>query len=149
MNILEKLNGDSFLPYWGTPECNSIEASDGTIFPPAMLDRNTTLHIFYANLCRRLPFQYKKDVEMGDGVQLLRYGMPEDVFDDPARNPANQCYCEIDSGTCPPRGIINVTSCAMDPKLREPFIGLDPRPDLHESYLDIHPTLGISLNAYN
>ncbi|XP_050678265.1 scavenger receptor class B member 1-like isoform X2 [Leptidea sinapis] len=22
MNILEKLNGDSFLPYWGTPECN-------------------------------------------------------------------------------------------------------------------------------
>ncbi|XP_045508738.1 scavenger receptor class B member 1-like [Colias croceus] len=161
MNILEKLNGDRQLKHWGSTECNRIDASDGTIFPPSMLDKKDTLHVFYANLCRRLPFNYVKDVEIADGIQLLRYRMPDTVFDDPAHFPPNQCYCEIDTGECPPRGVINVTACAMgapalasfphfhlgDPSLRKPFTGLNPNPELHESYLDVHPTLGISLSG--
>ncbi|CAK1546431.1 unnamed protein product [Leptosia nina] len=161
MNILEKFNGDDRLPYWGSSECNSIEGSDGTIFPPSMLDKNRTLFVFYGNLCRRLPFNYVKDVEISDGIELLRYSMPKTVFDDPANYPPNQCYCDIDTGSCPPRGVIDITTCTMgapllasfphfylgDPKLREPFVGLEPKPELHDSYLDIHPTLGISLNG--
>ncbi|XP_026483392.2 scavenger receptor class B member 1-like isoform X1 [Vanessa tameamea] len=161
MNILEKFNGEPALPYWGSPECNSIEASDGTIFPPSLLDRNSTLYVFYPNLCRRLPFKFIKEVEVGDGIKLMRYGMPEDVFDDPDNNPTNQCYCQIDSGECPPRGIINVTECAMgapafasfphfhrgDDILRTQITGLNPDSESHESYLDIHPTLGIALSG--
>ncbi|XP_068621765.1 lysosome membrane protein 2-like [Battus philenor] len=161
MNVIEELNGNSHLPYWSSPECNSIEASDGTIFPPSMLDRNKTLYVLYTNLCRRLPFVYEKDIEISDGIQLMRYRMPADVFDDPSLNPANQCYCELDTGVCPPRGVINVTACAMgapalvsfphfylgDPILRQKVIGLKPNPELHRSYLDIHPTLGIALSG--
>ncbi|CAH4032356.1 unnamed protein product [Pieris brassicae] len=161
INILEKFNGDTKLPYWGSSECNSIEGSDGTIFPPAMLDRNRTIYIFYGNLCRRLPFNYVKDVDIGDGIELLRYSMPRTVFDDPDHYSPNQCYCDIDTASCPPRGVIDITSCTMgapllasfphfylgDPKLREPFEGLEPNPELHDSYLDIHPTLGISLSG--
>ncbi|CAH2101836.1 unnamed protein product [Euphydryas editha] len=161
MNIFEMLNDQPTLNYWGSPECNSIEASDGTIFPPSLLDRNSTLYVFYPNLCRRIPFKYIKDVEIGDGIQLMRYGMPDDVFDDPANNPTNQCYCEIDTGECPPRGVVNVTKCTMDapalasfphflrgdPKLREDITGLNANSDQYESYLDIHPTLGIALSG--
>ncbi|XP_063632608.1 scavenger receptor class B member 1-like [Cydia splendana] len=161
MNVIEKLNGEDHLTYWGNPECNSIEATDGSIFPPSLLDRKTTLHVFFPQLCRRLPFVYEKDVVTADGIQLLRYRMPMNVFDDHISNPANQCYCEIDSGTCPPRGVINVTACAMgapalashphfylgDPGLLENVTGLNPDPALHDSYVDIHPTLGISLHG--
>ncbi|XP_022122012.2 lysosome membrane protein 2 [Pieris rapae] len=161
INILEKYNGDTILPYWSSTECNSIEGSDGTIFPPSMLDKNRTIYIFYGNLCRRLPFNYVKNVDIGDGIELLRYSMPRTVFDDPAHYSPNQCYCNIDTATCPPRGVIDITSCTMgaplvasfphfylgDPKLREPFEGLEPNPELHDSYLDIHPTLGISLSG--
>ncbi|XP_039752187.1 scavenger receptor class B member 1-like [Pararge aegeria] len=160
MNILEKFKGETTLPFWGSPECNSIEASDGSIFPPSLLDRNQTLKVFFPNLCRRLPFNYVKDVEM-DGVKLLRYAMPNNVFDDREHNPANQCYCQVDTGTCPPRGVIDVTQCAMgapalasfphfhlgDPALREHFEGINPDPDRYQSFLDIHPTLGIALSG--
>ncbi|XP_047513163.1 scavenger receptor class B member 1-like [Pieris napi] len=161
INILEKFNGDTKLPYWSSSECNSIEGSDGTIFPPAMLDKNRTIYIFYGNLCRRLPFNYVKDVDIGDGIELLRYSMPRTVFDDPGHYSPNQCYCNIDTASCPPRGVIDISNCTMgapllasfphfylgDPKLREPFEGLEPNPELHDSYLDIHPTLGISLSG--
>ncbi|XP_034828145.1 scavenger receptor class B member 1-like [Maniola hyperantus] len=161
MNIIEEFNGHKALPYWGSPECNSIEASDGSIFPPTFLDRNQTLKVFFPNLCRSIPFNYVKDVEMGDGVNLLRYAMPRNVFDDPDHNPANQCYCQVDTGSCPPRGVIDVTQCAMgapalasfphfhlgDPALRERFVGLNPDSEQHQSYLDIHPTLGIALSG--
>ncbi|XP_026734624.1 lysosome membrane protein 2-like [Trichoplusia ni] len=161
MNIIEEFDGQDHLNYWGTTECNSIEASDGSIFPPSQLDKNTTLYVFYPNLCRRLPFKFEKDVEISDGIQLYRYRMPLDVFDDPGHNPDNQCYCEIDTATCPPRGVINVTDCTMgapalvsfphfylaDPQLREDVLGLQPDPLKHDSYLDLHPTLGIALSG--
>ncbi|XP_063898703.1 scavenger receptor class B member 1 [Helicoverpa armigera] len=161
MNIIEEFDGHDHLSFWGSTECNSIEASDGSIFPPSQLDRNRTLHVFYPNLCRRLPFQYEKTVEISDGIELYRYRMPLDVFDDPEHNPENQCYCEIDTATCPPRGVINVTDCTMgapalvsfphfylaDPKLREDVIGLKPDPLKHDSFIDLHPTLGIALSG--
>ncbi|CAG9794485.1 unnamed protein product [Diatraea saccharalis] len=160
MNVIEKVEGKNSLNIWGGQDCNSIESTDGSIFPPSQLDRKKILHIFFPNLCRRLPFVYEKDVEI-DGILLLRYRLPSNVFDDPTNNPENQCYCEIDSATCPPRGVINVTACTMgapalasfphfhlgDPKLRNLISGLKPDPEIHQNYLDIHPTLGIALRG--
>ncbi|XP_045770733.1 scavenger receptor class B member 1-like [Maniola jurtina] len=166
INTIEKLNGHKALSFWDNPECNSIESSDGSAFPPLSLDKNQTLKVFSSGLCRRLPFKYAKDVEMGDGVKLLRYELARDVFDDPAHNPDNQCYCNIDTGDCPPRGVFNVTHCSTsrfltegpavasfphfhlgDPALRERFTGLHPDSEQHQSYLDIHPTLGIAVRG--
>ncbi|XP_059056564.1 lysosome membrane protein 2-like [Achroia grisella] len=158
MNVLEGVEGEDHLPYWDSPYCNSIEATDGTIFPPVMLDKKSTLHVFYPNLCRRLPYIFDKDVEVGD-IPLLRYKMPTNVFDDPSGNPDNQCYCQLDTGICPPKGVIDVSACTMgapalvsfphfhlgDPLLRENVSGLRPDPALHESHFDIHQTLGLTL----
>lgn len=122
---------------------------------------------------------------MGDGVNLLRYAMPRNVFDDFKHNPANQCYCQVDTGACPPRGVIDVAQCAMgedtdvtcsttssttppinicsssgapalvsfphfqlgDPALLDKFTGLHPNAEDYQSYIDIHPTLGIALSG--
>ncbi|KAL4711221.1 hypothetical protein ACJJTC_019062 [Scirpophaga incertulas] len=161
MNLIEKLDGESHLNVWGSADCNSIEATDGSIFPPSQLDRKKVLHVFFPNLCRRLPYLYDKDIET-DGIPLLRYRLPLNVFDDPSHNPENQCFCEIDSGTCPPRGVTNVTACAMgapalasfphfylgDPRLSEKISGLNPNtPSIQENFLDVHPTLGIALSG--
>ncbi|KAG7295515.1 hypothetical protein JYU34_021724 [Plutella xylostella] len=161
MNIIERLDGKPSLSYWSNRECNSIEGSDGSMFPPSLLDRRRQLNVFFPKLCRRVPFQYEKDVESEDGIQLLRYRMPADVFDSPQTNRNNQCFCNIDTGVCPPKGVINVTACSMgvpalvsfphfylgDPALRDEFTGLQPDPAKHDSFLDIHPKLGISLSG--
>lgn len=158
INVLEEVEGSDHLPYWDSPQCNSIDATDGTMFPPSKLDKKTKLHVFFPNLCRRLPYQFEKDVEIDD-IPLLRYKMPINVFDDPIGNPDNQCYCHVDTATCPPKGVINVTACTMgapalvsfphfhlgDPRLREDVTGLHPDPLLHESHFDIHQTLGLTL----
>ncbi|KAJ2943399.1 hypothetical protein O0L34_g12208 [Tuta absoluta] len=161
MNMIEKLNGEDSLKFWGSPECNRIEGSDGSIFPPTLLDRKIPLQVFMPNLCRRIPYLYEEDVEVADGITLLRYRMPKNAFDDPDHNPANQCYCEIDTGVCPPKGVINVTACAMGAPalvsfphfnegadiLTEDIEGLHPNPNLYENFLDVHPTLGIALSG--
>nr|XP_032525628.1 platelet glycoprotein 4-like [Danaus plexippus plexippus] len=154
------MQGEEFLQFLGLAT-QLITSSDGTIFPPSLLNKKTRLFVFNSNMCRRLPFDYLKDVEMEQGIRLMRYVMPSNVFDDPQSNPDNQCYCDVDSGTCPPRGIINVTACSMgaplvasfphfyrgDPKLYEDIQGLSPNGELHDSFIDIHPTLGIALNG--
>ncbi|KAM3955354.1 lysosome membrane protein 2 isoform 2-T2 [Aphomia sociella] len=158
MNIIEKVEGSDHLPYWDSPDCNSLDATDGTIFPISLLNKKSTLHVFYPNLCRRLPFKFEKEVEVDD-IPLFRYKLPPNVFDEPADNPDNQCFCHVDTATCPPKGVINVTACTMgapalvsfphfylgDPKLREDVTGLHPDPVLHDSYFDVHQTLGLTL----
>lgn len=52
--LIDKWNGKSGFDHYTTDKCNSIEASDGTIFPP-YITKNTTLYIFDKDLCRRLP----------------------------------------------------------------------------------------------
>ncbi|KAL0858764.1 hypothetical protein ABMA27_011236 [Loxostege sticticalis] len=159
MNVIEEVEGESQLNMWSGADCNSIEATDGSIFPPSQLDRKQVLYVFYPNLCRRLPFHYEMDVEL-DGIPLLRYRLPNNVFDDPLHNKDNQCYCEVDSATCPPKGVINITACTMgapalasfphfshgDPSLQHLITGLHPERN-YENYLDIHPTLGIALRG--
>lgn len=52
--LIDKWNGKSGFDFYTSDKCNSIEASDGTIFPP-YITKNSTLHIFDKDLCRRLP----------------------------------------------------------------------------------------------
>lgn len=44
-------------------------------------------------------------------IPAMRYSPPKAMFDDPSTNPANQCFCHIDSGVCPPKGTFNATHC--------------------------------------
>ncbi|KAJ8956252.1 hypothetical protein NQ318_014984, partial [Aromia moschata] len=52
--LIDKFNGKSNLSHYTSDKCNSVEGSDGSIFPPHMT-KNSTIYIFDKDLCRRLP----------------------------------------------------------------------------------------------
>lgn len=52
---LDKFNGRTHMQHWTTSECNRMSGgSDGSLFPPH-ITKNTTLHVFDKDMCRKLP----------------------------------------------------------------------------------------------
>ncbi|XP_077301234.1 scavenger receptor class B member 1-like isoform X2 [Arctopsyche grandis] len=162
LGVIDRLNGKDKMDHWGTEECNRVDATDGSLYPVSMLDRKQTLYVFNKDLCRRFPLTYVKDLEVFNGIPALRYSPPNTVFDNPSTYQPNQCYCHMDSGVCPPQGVFNSSPCAFggapafasfphfylgDPALLKNIEGLKPDPEKHNSYIDIHPTLGMPLGA--
>lgn len=54
--LVSRFNGRSSLPHYKTEECNRIDGSDGSVFPPHM-NHNTTIYIYDKDLCRLLPLK--------------------------------------------------------------------------------------------
>jgi len=52
--LIDKFNGASQLSHYTEERCNDIMASDGSIFPPH-ITKESTIHIFDKDLCRKLP----------------------------------------------------------------------------------------------
>lgn len=158
----ESFNGESGIDHWSTDECNRIEGSDGVVYPPQPIREKKPVYLYQKEICRRLPMVFQKETSIFNGkVPAYRYVVPDTVFDTPEDNPENQCYCDMDSGECPPRGVFNATPCAFgaplffsfphfynaDPAIRDAVAGLNPNPKNHEMYSNMHPTLGFSMGA--
>lgn len=94
-----------------------------------------------------------------------RYKLPSNVFTS-TRN-KDSCFCPKESHdstirTCPPTGTLNVSACNFgtpiiasfphfytgNESLFEKIVGLEPRQDRHESYIDLHPVSMQLLNIY-
>jgi len=157
---IDQFNGENNLQHWSTDDCNRIQGSDGTIFPPYSVRQKKPVYVYQKELCRRLPLVYDKDVKILNGkVSAYRYVVPDSVFDRPELDPENQCYCDMDSGDCSPQGVFNATPCAYgapafisfphfynaDPALTEAISGINPNQKSHENYIDIHPNLGFAM----
>lgn len=54
LGLVSRFNGLDKFTFYKTSECNALDGSDGTIFPPH-LDKRSTIHVFDKNLCRKLP----------------------------------------------------------------------------------------------
>lgn len=86
--------------------------SDGTVFPPYDVRAKKPVQAYLKELCRRLPFKYDKEVKILNGkIPAYRYALPDTVFDTPETVPENQCYCDMNSGNCAPKGVFNTTPC--------------------------------------
>uniref|UniRef100_A0A182YD62 Uncharacterized protein n=1 Tax=Anopheles stephensi TaxID=30069 RepID=A0A182YD62_ANOST len=59
----DKLNGLDHLPHWDGEPCRSIQASEGSFFPPRDLTKKDTVYIYDKDLCRTLPLVYREPVE--------------------------------------------------------------------------------------
>ncbi|XP_050442998.1 scavenger receptor class B member 1-like [Adelges cooleyi] len=156
LGIITRYNGQNSLNVWKTDECNRLDGSDGSQFPPTTLNRNSKLYVFHKDLCRRFPLVYKEEVEVVPGVTALRFQAPRNVFDTPLTNPENACFYSDDA--CPPSGVFNSSPCSGvpvmmsfphfylgDPELRKDVLGLSPDPEKHETFVDVHAKLGVSL----
>ncbi|XP_076065666.1 lysosome membrane protein 2-like [Oratosquilla oratoria] len=155
---IDLFNQEHYLQFWKTKECNKIEGTDGTSYPPG-ITRDSTVHMFNKNLCRSLPLVYWHDVEKF-GVRGYRFSPPPDVFAYVKDNPENMCYC-VDGPPCAGGGVFNISACMMDaptliswphfyqadPSYLNAVVGLQPHPDEHSLYVDISPRTGSPIGA--
>ncbi|XP_044762887.1 scavenger receptor class B member 1-like [Coccinella septempunctata] len=157
------VNGKDKVNFWSTEECNSFtDSTDGTLFSPKAVSQKKPLKVFQKDMFRHVPLVFKKESTILDGdIPSYTYEVPDNFFDSPDYYPANQCYCEMDGGTCPPHGLFNSTLCSMgvptfisnphfhraDPKLTESITGLNPNGTLHGTTMELHPTMGFPMSG--
>lgn len=149
------------LDFWTDDECNRIDGSDGSMFPPHLAETRSQLSVFLQVLCRKVPLIYEKEVLLFNNVNALRYRTPWNVFSNPEGNAENACYCR-NTRRCMPSGVINATKCyggvpiypsfphffAGDPNLYlRHFEGIQPEQQLHQTYADIHPRFGFPISG--
>ncbi|XP_021917908.1 scavenger receptor class B member 1-like [Zootermopsis nevadensis] len=161
LGVISRFNGEERLHHWSGKDCNRIDGTDGSLFPPNLVKRNSTIHVFSGEICRRFPLEYSEDIIAHGRFPALRFRAPRDVFANPDVNPENACYCHPDTETCPPSGIFNASPCAFgapvmisfphfylgDPSLLQTVEGLKPDPQKHYGYLDLHEELGVPLDG--
>ncbi|XP_064114979.1 lysosome membrane protein 2-like isoform X1 [Macrobrachium nipponense] len=156
--IIDSFNYMKKLDYWKTKECNMLNGTDGSIFPPGVTD-DTVLYMFNDNLCRSVPLTFAGDIEQY-GIISKRFAPPKDVFADVDKNPNNDCFC-VDGPPCLGGGLFNISACKFgsptaiswphfyqaDQKYLDAVVGLKPDPKRHAFYMDISPRTGTPIRA--
>ncbi|XP_050074377.1 lysosome membrane protein 2 [Anopheles maculipalpis] len=159
--VIKHLDGKPRLDLWHTDECDHVGGTDGSQFPPHLMDRKQPLQVFIKSLCRKFPLVYDSEVTALDGIPAWRYKIPNNVFSHPDEHTPNHCFCHLESGSCPPSGLFNITGCSMgapifasfphfytgDRKLIESIEGVEPVQEKHETYADIHPRLAFPIDG--
>lgn len=159
--MIENFQGQTKLNLWSTEECNRLDGTDGSQFPPYMMDKKHPLNVFIKAFCRKFPLVYDSEVNVFDGIPAWRYKAPLSVFAHPNENPENQCYCHLQSGSCPPTGLFNATKCFDDApimisfphflggstEVRNMVDGLNPVEADHLTYADVHPRLAFPIDG--
>ncbi|XP_028131546.1 scavenger receptor class B member 1 [Diabrotica virgifera virgifera] len=157
--IIDKLNGKDSLTYWEDAPCNDLRSSEGSFFPPRHYTNEDLVYLYDKDICRTLPLKYRKAVSK-HGIAAGLYTPPENIFESVEKNSDNKCYCPGNE-FCPPKGLQNISPCQFDSpvyisfphfldadsSLSEPFEGLTPNRDKHESYFKIQPKLGVPLEG--
>lgn len=62
LGVVTRFNGEERLRHWSGEECNRIDGTDGSMFPPHLVRRNSTIHIFASDMCRRISLEYTEDI---------------------------------------------------------------------------------------
>lgn len=159
LNVIDNFNGKPKLDLWSTDKCNRIDGTDGSQFPPYLMNQKHQLEVFIKAFCRKFPLAFDSEVNIYDGIPVWRYKAPKNVFGSPNENPENQCYCS-NSGSCAPSGVFNATLCFDSPifasfphflygeeSLFKNVEGLHPDPNKHLTYADIHPRLAFPIDG--
>ncbi|XP_015602309.1 lysosome membrane protein 2-like isoform X1 [Cephus cinctus] len=169
LGVYQRFNGMKSRPIWGDEKCDRIEGTDGSMFPPQLVkDRNATLQIYVKDMCRAIPLKLHGHGN-ALGIPTLRYKLPADVFT--SSDTKDSCFCtkiskdeEASSAKkCPPVGIFNVSSCNFgapmlislphfylaEKSVSTNIDGLNPSKELHETYMDLHPRLGIPIGGWS
>ncbi|XP_046870890.1 lysosome membrane protein 2-like [Hypomesus transpacificus] len=150
--------GESKLSFWTSEQSNSINGSDGSAFHP-LLSKEERLYVFTSDLCRSIFMEFEKDVEV-KGVPAYRFTPPRDVLASKEDNPANEGFC-VTPKECLGTGVLKVSVCRKgapvvasfphfylgDPKYADAIIGLSPKREHHQTFLDLNPTTGVPIRA--
>ena len=149
-----KFDGQNKLSRWSEDRCNMLNGTLGSQFTRP-LNASQNLSIFSSALCRSVYASYEKDLMIGP-LKLHRYIIPSEIL---KKTPENECFCiteftcrssMIDVSPCK-RGtpIIISTAHFLGGDLRDiqAVEGISPNKEEHEIYLDIEPTIGVTMRA--
>ena len=157
---IHAMNGQIALNIW-KDECNEIVGTDGSQFPPHLMDREQELKIFIKSFCRTLTLKYDREVTVLNGIPAWRYKTVKNEFASSIKNPANRCYCDAEKQKCPPDGVFDASKCLEgiplhvsyphflegDDSLRKHFEGLKPKRKEHETFADIHARMAFPISG--
>ncbi|XP_071972393.1 lysosome membrane protein 2 [Engystomops pustulosus] len=146
------------LSWWTSDACNMINGTDGTSFHP-LINKDDILYIFSSDLCRSIYAVYEAS-EYVKGIPIYRFTPPAKVFANVTINPNNAGFC-VPEGNCLPSGLLNVSMCKegapiilssphfyqADKSVIDSIVGISPKKEDHETFLDINPLTGILTRA--
>jgi hypothetical protein len=157
---IHAMNGQTVLNIW-KDECNEIVGTDGSQFPPYLMDMEQELKIFIKSFCRPLTLKYEREVSVLNGIPAWRYKTAKNEFASSKTNPAMKCYCDAATQKCPPDGVFDASKCLDgipllvshphflegDESLFERFEGLRPNEKEHETFADIHARMAFPISG--
>nr|CAH7722186.1 unnamed protein product [Callosobruchus chinensis] len=118
-------DGAEKMSSWPTDECNVIDGTDGTIFPP-FLEPEDGIVSYAPDLCRSLGAYYVKSTKYS-GIPVGEYTAD---LGDASTNEDEKCYCYTDD-TCLKKGLMDLYKCSGVPI----YASLPHFLGAHESYL--------------
>ncbi|XP_037672711.1 scavenger receptor class B member 1 isoform X2 [Choloepus didactylus] len=154
IHLVDKWNGLSKVNYWHSDQCNMINGTAGQMWAPFMTP-GSSLEFYSPEACRSMKLIYKES-GMFEGIPTYRFVAPSTLFANGSVYPPNEGFCP-----CRESGIQNVSTCRFnaplflshphfynaDPVLAEAVLGLQPDPEKHALFLDLHPVTGIPMNC--
>ncbi|MEE6481440.1 hypothetical protein FKM82_012866 [Ascaphus truei] len=157
--IIDGYKGNRTLSYWNDTYCDMINGTDGTSFPPFVHNRKT-LYFFSSEICRAIYGNFEKEHVL-KGIPVHRFVLPREALASPIDNPDNHCYCtDVElSRNCTAAGLLDLAACQGGKPIflslphylyASDFIldsvsGLSPSVEEHETYLDVEPVTGFTL----
>jgi len=143
-----KLNGESQINIWAEPI--DIYGTDGMQFHPGVTP-SETLKVFNIDLLRTVNLEYDSESEV-KGISLHRFRMAPDTFE------PNPLYFQDTWGFTNLEVFEKYQGVAVrvskphlldtEPSIQEAIIGMNPDPDMHETFIDVEPISGITMNAH-
>jgi len=148
-------NGEEALDCWATPEANDIYGGDGNYWPPKV-HKDDVLIAFVDTAYRRAKFIYQKDTTF-ESIDLYRFILDPTELLNETSCPANKQWYAFGYN-----GMINVTKCALgcptflskanfldcDQALVDAVEGVVPDRSIHDTFADIEPRTGLTMNIY-
>uniref|UniRef100_A0A672QSG8 Lysosome membrane protein 2-like n=1 Tax=Sinocyclocheilus grahami TaxID=75366 RepID=A0A672QSG8_SINGR len=126
--------GEKMLSIWKTNQSNMINGSDGSGFHP-FLSKEERLNVFTPDLCRSIHMRFEKEVEV-KGIPAYRF------------TPNEECrevfVLEV---ACAPVVVSFPHFHLGAEKYAKAIDGISPVHKLHQTFLDLNPTLGVPVRA--
>lgn len=150
---------DIYPDLWNA-DANKVQGTLGDAFRPFLTRReDETVTVWSDQLARALQFHNQNaKVVNHHGIELLRFVATDEFWANSTVHPPNHRFYQHG-----PHGLLNASILyagvpvyvslphflRCDPRLLEGVEGLNPDPELHEMFLDIEPTTGMTFREHN
>ncbi|MFX1408260.1 MAG: hypothetical protein ACFFBW_15020 [Promethearchaeota archaeon] len=142
-------NGQDKMYIWAEPI--EIEGTDGMQFGPDVTEEDT-LKVFSRDLLRTVELEYDEPDEIYD-IDLLRFELSEDLFEP---NPTYLMDTQLINAAPVANLLLGVNAPVMiskphflgaDISILKGVNGMNPNSDYHDTYIDVEPITGLTMNA--